>query len=83
MTPQAELARDLYTNLVAQLYDVPPPRRARSSWVMNQDWLNECRKIGDYPPSPRAMLPTFAQEIMLGLPVYVTEDGGFPHLIAD
>jgi hypothetical protein len=78
-----DLTRHLYANLVNQLYAVPPPRRRRSCWVMNQEWLNECRKIGDYPETPRIMLPTFAQEIMLGLPVFVTGDGGFPHLIAD
>ena len=81
-----DIGRDLYANLVDQLYAVPPARRARSCWVMNLDWWNECRKIGDLPPAPRVAMPPVpfnAQEAMLGRPVFVAEDGGFPHLIAD
>jgi hypothetical protein len=81
----ADLARDLYANLCGQLRDVPWPRRPRSCWVMSLEWWNECRKIGDFPPDPRVApaVPFTAQETMLGLPVHVTGDGGFPHLIAD
>ena len=81
-----DLSSDLYANLVDQLYAVPPARRRRSCWVMNLHWWNECRKIGDFPPTPRVAwppVPFTAQETMLELPVHVTPDGGFPHLIAD
>ena len=70
-----DLARELYTNLVHQLYSVPAPRRRRSCWVMNREWYDECRKIGGWPEP--------GITTMLGLPFAVTEDGGFPHLIAD
>ena len=71
-----DLSRDLYANLADQLYAVPPARRARSCWVMNHEWYDECAKIGRWrsPGKPTTML---------GLPLHVTEDGGFPHLIAD
>ena len=85
-TVQEELTRDLYANLVDQLYSVPAPRRKRSCWVMNREWELECRKIGDHPRTPRIMpppIPLGAPVLMLDLPVYVTADGGFPHLIAD
>jgi hypothetical protein len=71
-----ELTRDLFANLVSQFYDVPAPRRARSCWVMNHEWYEECTKIGGGWPEPGITT-------MLGLPYFVTEDGGFPHLIAD
>lgn len=71
-----ELTRDLYANLVDQLYAVPPARRARSCWIMNHEWWNECAKIGDWRGPGDATT-------MLGLPFFVAENGGFPHLIAD
>ena len=73
--PATQLSLDLYRNLVDQLYAVPPSRRARSCWVMNQEWYDECRKIGDWPEPGVTTL--------LGLPFVVTADGGFPHLITD
>jgi len=45
-TMQEELTRDLFANLLDQLYAVPPPRRKRSCWVMNPEWYEECTKIG-------------------------------------
>ena len=81
LDPAAELTRDLYRNLVDQYYAVPPLRRPRSRWVMNQEWYDECRKIGGsggQPGWPEAGITT-----MLGLPFVVAENGGFPHLIAD
>ena len=71
-----QLTRDLYANLVDQLYDVPPAWRKRSCWVMNHEWYGECTKIGGGWPEPGCTT-------MLGLPFVVTEDGGFPHLITD
>jgi hypothetical protein len=75
----SELARDLHANLVGQLHAVPPATRARSRWVMNLEWLNECRRLS-WEASPVQLTEP---ETMLGLPVQVREDGGFPHLIAD
>ena len=71
-----DLSRDLYVNLVDQLYAVPPARRARSCWVMNREWYDECAEVGDWRGPDDATT-------MLGLPLFVTEDGGFPHLIGD
>ena len=71
-----DLSRALCANLVDQLYAVPPDRRKRSCWIMNQDWWDECAKLGDWPRSAPGTT-------ILGRPVFVTEDGGFPHLIAD
>jgi len=77
-TMQEELTRDLHANLVRQYSDIPAGRRQGCHWVMNLEWLNECRKIA--PPLP--MTGSFVEQIM-GLPIRVTEDGGFPHLVAD
>ena len=71
-----DLSRDLYANLVNQFYDVPPARRERSCWVMNREWWGECARIGNWPESAPGTT-------MFGLPLFVTETGGFPHLIAD
>jgi hypothetical protein len=79
MTPQESLTRDLREYLINEFSSAPRPRRERSCWVMNIEWLNECRKIESHLYDGSIGHP----EIMLGLPVYVTEDGGFPHLIAD
>jgi hypothetical protein len=79
-TVQEELTRDLCANLVDQYYDVPAGRRRQHHWVMNLKWLNECRKIG--PPPPPFVDESFT-ELLLGLPIRVTEHGGFPHLEAD
>ena len=76
---QAELTRDLYAYLVDEFYSVPRPRRQRSCWVMNHEWLNECRKIDYWTPNAPLAKPV----TMLGLPIHVTDDGGFPHLIGD
>jgi predicted phage gp36 major capsid-like protein len=82
VTAAEELTRDLYANLVDQYYDTPARYRKRCCWVMNREWFEECRKIGRAPwecygwPQPGCTT-------MLGLPFAVTEDGGFPHLIAD
>ena len=71
-----ELTRDLYANLVDQLYAAPAHTRKRSRWVMNHEWWDECRKIGG--GWPEAGITT-----MLGLPFKITDDGGFPHLAED
>jgi hypothetical protein len=76
------LTRDLYTYLLNELYTVPAPRRARSCWVMNQEWYDECTKIGGNPREPHGW-PEPGCTTLLGLPFMVTEAGGFPHLIAD
>lgn len=82
MTAEEALTRDLRKYLIDEFYSVPAPRRRRSAWVMNIEWLNECRKIDKI--SPGHYIGRIGQpETMLGLPLYVTEDGGFPHLIAD
>jgi len=75
-TVQEALSRDLYAYLVDELYSVPAPRRKRSAWVMGREWYDECAKIGGWHAMPTA-------KHMLGRPLFVTEDGGFPHLIAD
>jgi hypothetical protein len=68
-----DLSRALYAYLVDELYSVPAPQRARSRWVMNREWYDECCRIG----SPEGGAAT-----LLGLPYTVTADGGVPHLIA-
>jgi len=62
--------------MVNHMYDVPADERRRSTWVMNQEWFDECAKIGWNGWQPAGLATMFA------LPVQLTDDGGVPHLVA-
>jgi hypothetical protein len=74
--------RDLYRYLVIALNAVPPSLRRNAVWVMDGYWLAWVRSC---PPAAR---PGLTSEIaaappslyLLGLPVTVLPDGGWPHL---
>jgi hypothetical protein len=75
--PQTELIDDLHRHI----YEAVRSRAGSGAmcWVMNQEWVNECRKL-----EPEAG-PAFwhfdrVGEYMLGIPIKVREDGGLPHI---
>lgn len=78
-TPQDQLSRDLYGHLVDLLRTVAPGQRRH--WVMNLEWFSECRKIQRSGTILLAIPSPGREEHMLGIPLTVTEDGGFPHLV--
>lgn len=46
------------------------PAAERGHWVMNPEWLTECRRL--WSPS--------AGTALLGLPIEISDDGGAPHI---
>lgn len=80
--PAAEpLFPALYAYLLDELHNAPRDLRLYGQWVMNTEWLNECRKIDDRPSRfALHLLPTGVPETLLGLPIDIRDDGGMPHL---
>ena len=74
---QAELMADLRRHIYETACSHPAGQRAR--WVMNQEWVNECRKLE--LEAGRAFWNFDRRgEYMLGIPIDVRDDGGLPHL---
>jgi predicted phage gp36 major capsid-like protein len=74
----SDLSGDLREHIY-QTHANGPRHDAR--WVMNLEWLNECRRIdtaGGASFWVHAM--TGRTEYLLGIPVEIREDGGVPHL---
>ena len=61
---------------------VPALERRRSRWVMNSDWLMECRRLDG---AGHGLWTHLGQnwtepETLLGIPIEIRDDGGVPHL---
>ncbi len=72
-----DLRRYIYTMEAAE------PRGVKLRWVMNTEWLNECRKLDDSRGAMWVRLssaPLGTPEYLLGIPIEVRDDGGVPHL---
>ena len=64
------------------VYEHEPATRQGAHWVMNTEWLLECRKVTDSSGYP-VFIPSFSlngPQLILGFPVEVRKDGGVPHL---
>ncbi len=60
--------------------DTPPKERGR--WVMNAEWLSECRKLhdpGGFPLALPSLSPT-GLNWLIGIPVEIRDDAGAPRL---
>ena len=76
------MSGDLSGDLREHIYQTHAngPRRD-SRWVMNLEWFNEVRRIGDRQgPLYHPGLTVSAPEYLLGIPIEVRDDGGVPHL---
>jgi len=67
---------DLERFIVGQLAALHPALRSRAEWVMNPWWEGYVRKLA----APPAGLPEGTLETLLGLPLAIARDGGWPHL---
>jgi|HubBroStandDraft_2_1064218.scaffolds.fasta_scaffold05850_8 HK97 family phage major capsid protein len=76
------LGADLFEHLIFWVHEAPKAKRLQ--WVMNGEWLNECRRMTDGSGHPRNLMePAFrldGPDYLLGVPVDVRDDGGVPHL---
>ena len=70
-----ELRSAIYETFAA----VPYLERNLSHWVMNQEWVNECRKL-ELEAGPAFWHFDRVGEYMLGIPIEVRAEGGLPHL---
>lgn len=74
----SDLTRDLYAYLMSHMYSVDHSLRMDGHWVMGRAWWYEICRLA----APGGQLPAqgCAEGTMFGLPVYVTDTGGIPHL---
>ena len=72
--PAEPLRPDLIRFILDAFYEIPPSRRWGYRWIMNQEWLDECRKIAE----PPRVADIYLQ--LMGLPIEARPDGGVPHL---
>jgi hypothetical protein len=69
---------DLAQMIFGLYHALPPPLREHAVWVMDPHWLRHCYAFagttGQAAPDPEA------SPVLVGRPVVVTENGGWPHL---
>ena len=83
--PDEDFHRQLYAYLVEERFLLPHAARKRARWVMNVEWLNECRKMANgldpYHPAYHVRWDRNMTETLLGMPLDVDEAAGFPRLV--
>jgi hypothetical protein len=57
------------------------PRGKRLMWVMSLEWHQEIRKVADPRGAWLAALEWDLPETLLGIPVEIRDDAGFPKLV--
>lgn len=79
---QDTLSGDLYAYLVEAIYVHEPEARQGAHWVMNPEWLSECRQMTDGEGFPvwHPSMSLAGPDVLLGFPIEVRKDGGAPHL---
>jgi hypothetical protein len=80
--PDADTDGDVYRALILACYAVHPVIRGYGGhWVMNLDWYKRVRAEAGMPgdDDPEKWEPK-PDDMLLGLPVTVTDDGGAPHV---
>ena len=83
--PDADMSGNLYNGLVGAMYAVHPMiRQDRDTrWVMDSGWYKRVRALAEVPADedsdPDEWEPN-PDDMLLGLRISVTEDGGRPHL---
>ncbi len=65
------IGEDLHRYLIDTYYSQPAVTRRVSHWVMNTEWYDECRKLGE------------AGSFLIGLPIEVRDDAGAPVLTTE
>ena len=74
------LAGDLQEHVYRIYANTSELDRERSRWVMNLEWLGECRKMPDVAGNPFYRPQPGIPEFLLGIPIEIRADGGAPHL---